>query len=456
MKKRLWIFIAFLVTLAALFGCGSDPRVDSDEVPSLRAYIHFVPSSYYGTSYLLFASVREKEIPQGETGRLIAEIRVNEESITSDYVSDYIQNFIWTVDGKDYISSTVTHAFPDTGIFDVTLRTVDFFGDTLHDTLSLYVTTPLSVQPISPENGFNGFNAFDSAGMTFEIQTEGINSWQDAVCKLYVSTEKAYLWAFPIDTIPCNGKYTIDEPFLIGDSTFLSDTTIAFYWGVTAQVPDTELEFNMDTSDVQVFYTALIGTDSSHLVVPVRYRSLASSITPRGTLLLQNSAGDTLALKAISQNPAVLHFNRLASDSLTLTLWDSTLTEYAPAKQSLYLSKSSYHILDTLTLFDTVPPVRIPARTRFARSDSIRFNLYDGGSGVSQNSLTVILAGDTLARNINGDVVSFLPNCYNNCELAVALRDYAGNSAASVVWNLKRDEDGDSLSILGPYNPGDL
>lgn len=453
MNKRLWICIVLLI---ALYGCGSDPRVESEDVPRLRAYIHFVPSSYYGTSYLLFSSVREKEIPQGETGRLVAEIRVNEKSITSDYVSDYIQNFIWTVDGKDYISGTITHTFPDTGIFDVTLRTVDFFGDTLYDTLSLYVTTQLSVHPISPENGFNGFHAFDSAGMTFEIQTEGINSWQDAVCKLYVSTEKSYLWEFLIDTIPCNGKYTIDEPFLIGDSTILTDTAIAFYWGVTAQVPDTELDFNKDTSDIQVFYSALINTDSSHLVVPVRYRSLASSIIPRGTLILQNSQGDTLAQKALSKNPAVIHFNRLASDSLILTLWDSTLTEYAPVSQSLYLSKSSYLILDTLTLFDTVPPVRIPANKRYARSDSIRFYLYDGGSGVSQNSLTIILAGDTLSKNVSGDVVSFLPNCYNNCELSVALRDYAGNSASSVVWNLKRSEDGDSLILLGPYNPGDL
>ncbi|MBP5247307.1 MAG: hypothetical protein J6Z31_05545 [Fibrobacter sp.] len=452
MKSRLFILIG---TLLWILGCGDDPRVDGGDIPKLQSYIHFVPSSYYGTSYLQFASVRTKEIPQGESGRLVAEIRVDGSSISSDYASDYIQNFIWMVDDKSYISSSLTQTFPDTGIFDVELKTIDFFNDTLKDTLTLYVTTPLSILPQNPTNGFNTFSAFDSAGMTFEIQTLGINSWQDVVCKLYISLEKSTVWESFYDTIPCNGSYTIPGPFLSGDSTLLADTAIAFYWAATAEVPDTELEFNTDTTSIQVFYSALIGTDSSHLVIPIRYRSLASSITPRGTLLLQNSKGDTIAQRSILSNPSAFHFTRISPDTLlTVTVFDTTLSEYGKAVQSFSLSKSSYFVLDTLDLYDSVPPVRIPAKSRYAYGDSVQFYLYDGGSGVSQNSITVMLASDTIGYRIHGDVVTFIPRCALQCELAISFRDYAGNPSSSVIWNVKRD--GDSLNVLGPYNPGDL
>jgi len=452
MKMRLGFLILFILVLV---GCGSDPRVESGDIPELETFIHFVPSSFYGTSYLQFASVRSKEIPQGESGRLVAEIRVDKSSITSDYASDYIQNFIWTINGKNYISSSLTQTFPDTGIFDVILKTVDFFNDTLKDTLSLYVTTPLSVLPKSPENGFNGFHAFDSSGMTFTIQTDGINSWQDVVCELYISTQKSSIWKSLYDTIPCNGSYTIPGPFLSGDSTLLADTTIAFYWAVAAYVPKTEFEFNMDSSAIQVFYSALVGTDSSHLVIPVRYRSLSSGISPQGTLILQNSSGDTIAKRSLSQNPAVFHFNRISPDTLmTVTVFDTALSEYGKIQQSFTLHPSSYLVLDTLDLLDSTPPIRIPAKKRFTYGDSVHFYLYDAGSGISNHSVKVILAGDSLQYNIHGDILSFIPLCPTQCELAVSFRDYAGNASSPIVWNAKRD--GDSLNILGPYNPGDL
>ena len=452
MKRRLCIWALFAFILS---GCGSDPRVDSGDVPQLESYIHFVPSSYYGTSYLQFESVRKKEIPQGESGRLVAEIRVDKSSIASDYASDYIQNFIWTIEGKNYISSSLTQAFPDTGIFDVVLKTIDFFNDTLKDTLSLYVTTPLSILPTSPENGFNTFHAFDSSGMTFNVQTDGINSWQDVICELYISTTKSTVWENLYDTIPCNGSYTIPGPFLSGDSSLLADTAVAFYWAVRTYVPETEFEFNIDSSAIQVFYSALVGTDSSHLVIPIRYRSLSSGISPQGILILQNSSGDTIAKKQFSQNPVSFHFNRITPDTLlTVTVFDTTLSEYGKIEQSFALEPSTYFVLDTLDLLDSTPPVRIPAQSRYAYGDSVHFYLYDAGSGISSNSLKVILAGDSLQYNIHGDIVSFIPLCPTQCELIVSLRDYAGNVTSPVVWNAKRD--GDSLNILGPYNPGDL
>lgn len=452
MKSRLFLFIFFIV---CILGCGSDPRFESGSVPKLESFIHFVPQSYYGISYLQFASVRNKEIPQGERGRLVAEIRIDGNSITSDYASDYIQNFIWTINGKSYISSSITQTFPDTGVYDVILKTIDFFSDTLKDTLSLYVTTPLSILPQSPANGFNSFKAFDSTGMTFEIQTTGINSWQNVVCKLYISMQKSAVWESFYDTIPCNGSYTIPGPFLTGDSTLFADSALAFYWAVTANDSDSDLEFNTDSSSIQIFYSALVGTDSSHLVIPVRYRSLSSNVTPHGTLLLQNSKGDTIAQRSIQTNPAVYHLNRIYPDTLlTVTVFDTTLSEYGKIAQSFSLSKSSYFALDTLDLYDSVPPVRIPAKTRFTYGDSVQFYLYDAGSGISQNSLRVVLASDTLQYRIHGDVISFVPYCVFKCDLSISLRDYAGNASSPILWSVKHD--GDSLDVTGPYNPGDL
>lgn len=448
--KRLGIFLIFLLTF---LGCGNDARVDSGSIPRLSAFIHFVPAKSYGISYLQFPSVRTKDISQGEAGQFVAEIRVGGNTVPDNLVSDYIQNFIWTIDGKDFISSSVSRTFPDSGIFDVTLRTVDFFNDTLADTLTIFVTSELEVFPVSPENGYAKINPFDS--VLFEVKTEGINSWQDAACTLYLSSERSSLWNSPIDTIPCNGSRRESLPKLPADSTHFRDTSYTFYWAVSAKVPDSENAFDTDSSEVYTFHTTLLGTEASRLTVPVRYRSLSPSLFPHGEVLLQKANGDTVARASFFENPATVRFSELsAGDSMRVSVRDSMRSEYGKKTVSFFLEKSTFTVLDTIVLVDTVPPLRTPKVSQFAVGDSVEFYIYDGGSGVSQNSVRVKVDGDTLSRTIRGNVVRFLAACKTYCTLDFSLRDYAGNSSSPVVWSLLRA--GDSLQILGPKNPEDL
>lgn len=434
-----------------LFGCGDIPRFDSESVPEVKAYIHFIPESGYGTSALFFASVRSKTIEQGSSGNLVAELRIGGESISNDNASEFIRNFIWEFRGARTNASSVTQSFPDSGIFDAVLHTVDFFGDTLNDTMSFYVSAPLSIRASSPEEDFS-VDPFDSAGVLFTVETSGINSWQDVRCTLYVSPQKDSIWQKPFSEVPCNGEFRIKGPIAAGDSNLFTDTSYSLHWALKALDTLSEMPFDRDSTAVMTLSTKLVGTELSDLTVPVRYRFLPSDKTPEGIVLLQDASGDTLAVETYSKNPARVHFKGIEADrELTVTVLEKRLTEYTPVSKAVFLKKSTHTLLDTLLLGDTVPPIRIPAKAKVSRSDSIRFYLYDGGSGVSATSLSVILESDTLDYKVSGDVLSFPASCSKACRLSVSLRDFSGNAALPVHWKLS--EDGDSLKIEGPFNP---
>lgn len=447
MKMR--ICLVFLLSL--LWNCGDNARIDSKNVPRLSAYIHFVPSGYYGISYKQFPSVRNKSVAVGEAGQLVAEIRSDGVSVPENFTSDYIQNFIWRVEGKNYISQSVFHTFPDSGIFDIVLGTVDFFNDTLRDTLTLFVSTPIQVVSEYPENGAS-VNPLDSRGITFRTKTDGINSWQEAKCVLYISREKALVSESPISEVPCNGSHQIRGPLMGGDSADFRDTSHVFHWRVLAYVPGSENSFDRDSTEIRQFRTTLVGRETSRLTIPIRYKSLSPSVSPSGTVVLSNGRGDVLARATVTENPSVVRFENLtAGDTLRIAVHDSVRTEYGEHSESIYLPKSTDAHLDTILLSDTIPPLRTPKLSRMGSGDSLTFFLYDAGSGISPNSVRVLLGTDTLARSLRGNTVRFLPTCESACPLEVELRDYAGNSASPIFWKLSRS--GDSIDVLGPFNP---
>ncbi len=448
MKRR---FLPILC-LFALWSCGDSSRVDSDAIPRLSAYIHFVPSKYYGVSYREFPSVRTKSIAAGEAGQFVAEIRLDGETVPESYISDYAQSFLWTVEGKEYASSATFHTFPDSGIFDVVLKTVDFLDDTLKDTLTLFVNSPIEVIPVFPENGYSA-SPLDTQGVTFRIQTDGINSWQEAKCVLYLSSDRASIWSFPLDTVPCNGSYRMRGPLMTGDSAIFKDSSFVFYWAVAARVPGSENDFDADSSEIRHFRTSLVGNDKSHLLIPIRYRSLSPNIAPTGTVLVESPGLKSAIRASIAKNPETIRLEISADDTLRISIHDSVRSEYGRYETSVLLRRSSCTVLDTVVLEDTVPPLRMPGSSRIAGGDSLNFFVYDGGSGVSLNSIRVSLGGDTLSRSVRGNVVRFLPACLDSCALEFDLRDYAGNTAAPVFWRLARR--GDSLDVLGPFNPED-
>lgn len=444
--------VSLFAIVSLLWHCGDNGQIDSGSIPRLSAYIHFVPSQYYGISYGQFPSVRNKSVAVGESGRFVAEIRADGNTIPENFTSDYIRNFVWRINGNSYISQSVFHSFPDSGIFDIALETIDFFNDTLRDTMTLFVNTPIVTIPEFPENDAS-LNPLDSQGVTFRIATEGINSWQKVECILYVSEEKSLVRESPVSEIPCNGSFRIRGPLMIGDSADFRDTSYVLYWAVFAHVPGSENSFDMDSSEIRQFRTTLVGTENSRLTIPIRYKSLSPNISPSGTVVLTNKSGDTLFRAAVTENPSIVRFENLtAGDTLRIDVRDTVRSEYDGYSTEIFLPKSTDAHLDTILLSDTIPPLRTPKHSRIGIGDSMAFFLYDGGSGISPNSVQIHLGTDTLARSIRGNTVRFLPTCDSACPLEISLRDYAGNSAAPVFWKLTRR--GDGFDVSGPFNPG--
>ena len=237
-----------------------------------------------------------------------------------------------------------------------------------------------------------------------------------------------------------------------GDSADFRDTSHVFHWRVLAYVPGSENSFDRDSTEIRQFRTTLVGRETSRLTIPIRYKSLSPSVSPSGTVVLSNGRGDVLARATVTENPSVVRFENLtAGDTLRIAVHDSVRTEYGEHSESIYLPKSTDAHLDTILLSDTIPPLRTPKLSRMGSGDSLTFFLYDAGSGISPNSVRVLLGTDTLARSLRGNTVRFLPTCESACPLEVELRDYAGNSASPIFWKLSRS--GDSIDVLGPFNP---
>lgn len=442
--------ILFSFFIFAALSCSDDSRVNSEDIPKLTQAIYFIPSAYFGASYQLFTPTRTKIIEQGETAHLVAGLKLNGEALSSDYISDYALNVIWNINGKKYIAEELSATFSDTGNVDIILNTIDFFLDTLRDTLSLMIDAPLQIEQISPADNYNQFDPFDSLGITFSIQTEGIDSWESPVCLLYASHTKEAIWSSFIDTIPCNGNLQIKGPFTKLDSSDLEDSTLTYYWAAKAKISNSNATYDRDSTQIFTFQTKLT-TAKSHLAVPIHFKSLSSARSPKGLISLVDLSGDTLKTDSITQADTIFHFSRItAGDSLQVLLSDATLPEYGTKKISFYLAKASYTTLDTIVLEDKTSPLRFPASSAVASTDSIRFYFYDAGSGTAISSAKVIIDSDTLSYNYTGDIISFKPLCSSTCKLQVSAKDFAGNATSSIFWKLKKGTD--TLFIQGPYS----
>jgi hypothetical protein len=430
------------------FACGEDTRVSTGDMPLLTQAIHVIPETYFGASYLQFAPVRYKTIDQETSMHFVAGYSLNDSTIDPDHAIDYIISATWIINEKSLVNTEIDHTFSEAGTYDVILNTIDYLQDTLRDTVTLRVSSKASIEAVSPADGYNLLNPLDSLGIALSWKVAGIDTWETATCLLYAA-RTPNVWSSFIDTVNCNKPYTIKGPFFTGDSSALQDSSLIFYWGVKLHIDEVANLNNVDSSAVRSFRTALVGSSSAHIDVPVMHKSISYLLSPEYQVSLINTAGDTVQQQTITKTPLTVRFSSVpAQPGLKVFIKEKKLTEFA--SESLYVDAmpSSYNVMDTIILKDPVSPERWPVQTEFSTSDSIKFYIMDNGSGINTNKTFVILNGDTLTYRINNAVIAFLPSCSKACTLYIEGKDYAGNATSSVYWKL--NVHGDSLSLTGP------
>jgi len=444
--------ILFIFLLGILVACEDDVRVSSEDSPKLTQSIHVIPEIYFGASYLQFAPVRYKAIDLGEPVHLVAGFSLNEETIDPDIAINYIIKATWTINKETIVNIETDYTFSNAGTYDVILSTIDYLQDTLRDTVTLLVSTPVSIEALYPTDGYNLVDPLDSLGITFSWQTQGIDSWENAYCLLYASRSALTVWSSFIDTVACDKDYTIPGPLYTEDSSVLLDSSIVFYWGVKIHISNNYSYKNQDSTVIRSFATARVGSTLSHLYVPVMHKSISFSLSPEFDVSLINSMGDTIQKQTVKETPALVQFLNVTPQSgIKVLVKEKKLYEFAAESVFVDLNPSSINVLDTLILKDLISPERWPVQTGILDGDSIRFYWMDNGSGINKTKTFVIFDGDTLDYKLDNAIISFKHSGLKSSKIQIEGKDYAGNSTSSLYWEIKRSASSeDSLYIEGP------
>jgi hypothetical protein len=134
--------------------------------------------------------------------------------IPLDSIRDYVIDCFWVIN-NDPIRSTKNPHRVGYGEHFVKLVLIDFYGDTISDSLSIRMNEPLRIELLSPINGFSDFSKEDT--LKFRYKVSGVDKWEQMQSFLYVSTDKDSLW----------------EEKNIRDSV-LPPLADIYYWGVKA------------------------------------------------------------------------------------------------------------------------------------------------------------------------------------------------------------------------------
>ncbi|MDR1759572.1 MAG: hypothetical protein LBR60_03490 [Fibrobacter sp.] len=429
MNAPKYLFAAGAILL--LFACSSEEYLYEGSVPEVKQAIYNPEKGF----------IREIEVDLDETLYLYYSLFRYDRQVSPDSISYLVARFFWVFEDKTYNSSTLPLTFSEAGVYKLSLNTVDYFGDTLQEKLTIYANTPLSIQAnTSPKSA----NPLDSSGVDLEWEISGLDSWEKPQCILYVSANQEKLWNTARDTISCESPFHLKGPFSSLIPEAFRDTSYVFYWGIKIEITNTK-DANRDSSSFY-FRTRLIENPEAILEIPVRYSSISPENTPQFRLSLLSAGGDTLQA-LVSGEKRVRFRNVSPAANLTVSAEELLYPEYRAKEITENALSGIYSVTDTLFFEDLTLPERKPLQTTLAEGDSIGFVARDLGSGLNKDFTEVFMNGAVIPFRWSGDTLYFKNACFSDsCEISVRLLDYSGNESSPVYWEISRQ---DTLFVIG-------
>ncbi|MCL2284699.1 MAG: hypothetical protein FWC26_15395 [Fibromonadales bacterium] len=175
MKKI--IILAFLMAIS----CSNSDKFSGEK--SLEIRIEGIPYIIRGKELSLFASIHPD--------------------------SDYLMDYFWIINGDTTHSDT--HII-DYGEHIVKLVVVDIFGDSVTDSILIYLPMQIEVELFSPIDGFSDFLETDT--LKFQYKTSGAENHF-----LYVSTDEKTLW---------------EEENILASEILEPPLSDIYFWGIKA------------------------------------------------------------------------------------------------------------------------------------------------------------------------------------------------------------------------------
>ena len=458
--------VAALCLLLLLTSCRDDALISSRDLQSLQQGIL---STTWTENYIRHTKqVDTLYINQGETVLFTAEYALNGETVSQDSANNLYDSHHWEIEGDTIGASSVEYQFDSVGYYLCMLRTVDFAGDTLKDTVHIFVGTPLRISLVAPPLQ-SSIDPLSGDYIELNWDVSGIDPWEQSECIIYtaisenISISPSTQWIDILDSVSplasndCKNGIRLKGP-LISEQWLkyykinLRDSSLVIYWGVRASAY-TNNGFQEVATDASAFNTLFLGGDSSVIQIKPTYAGLVSGSAISTRIVLVNTLGDTL--KSISYDTLEKNLNIKVKpqSGLRIYAYETKQTDYEAIPITIDVpARTKINLTDSIVFTDKVPPRAAPVKTAFAPTDSVKFYFMDNGSGISQTQKKFVVADyDTVSAMYGNSIISFVNPCRRECKLKIPIPDNAKNRNTELYWRLEPGKD--SLRIFGPFVP---
>ena len=344
-----------IAALSMLTSCSDSDQYLYDEEDSVALQIHAEMAITYEIDSL---RVRADTITSKDTLIFIGEITPSRQA--------HYREYYWTLDGEDF-SNDMNFRKPVTkaGYHEVCFVVTDYFGDTLRDTLRLWVTNPPIIEPqgfipakgsqgLSPKEGIHfAWHGYDPDSISkvyyqFKIQEpKGLSYTYDLNRKLYTSSTSV------LDTLIETPYFTYwDNP-----GFYHRLENLKFYtWEVRAV---NEFGLESDTLIRGNFFTKGNRSEGGvQTFIRFSNESLYDSYSRNGKIHLDilDSLSNLVAEREIGLDTNQLVVSPLKPGKYRIIASLPKLKDFNPDTVNAEVFPGEVAIADTLRLLDTIPP----------------------------------------------------------------------------------------------------
>ena len=347
---RPYLIFTWLIAVAStLLACSDSDSLLYDEEDGTILQIHAEMALAYEIDSL---RVREDTVTALDSVVFIGEISPTRQA--------RYQEYFWTLDGRDF-SNDMNFRKPVTkpGYHEICFVVLDYFGDTLRDTLRLWVVNPPVVdtehfipargtQGLSPQEGisfaWNGYDPDSLAKVKFHLVIKEPRRFGEDLRGWFLNSDKV------LDTI-------LDKPFFTywdNPNFYYRMKNLRYYvWEVYAI---NEFGLESDTLIQGDFYTGGYGDEGGiqAIVSAATYRYRSSSFHMILDVLDSNS--NPIVQKTFSADTAFVIISPLKPGKYKLIANFSDLEDFAPDTTDVIVRPGQVSVADTLIPQDTIPP----------------------------------------------------------------------------------------------------
>lgn len=365
-------------------------------------------------------------IRSGDTLTFIADINPSR--------SIRMQRYYWTMDDELFATEfSFRKGFVDPGHHSIALVLVDIFGDTITDTLNVWVGNPpiLDDSVFIPRQGSQGIPS--SGGISFAWNAYDPDSLYSLYYHFTLSSQSKDL---EIDTI-------VNEPFFTYQKSL--EPLQSYYWQVSAY---NELNMVSKNSISGKFFTKGTGEESG-LLGEIRtsgYNNHAVTLPITANIVIKDTSGKQVKTTSITANTGSSILFRIAPIEPGKYYVITSIPDYPDYVANIVSSTvlpGEMQELPLIKLNDTLAP-RIQSLNSISEdtlnyADTLKFVITDGGDTLSNENVQAYLEKQSIPiTRTSGDTFSVqLPPSAKSLTyrlLTLKISDLSGNDAQKTFY----------------------